>query len=347
MTELHISGRIDSFLFGVIKEPYFQELKNSNQTFKDLAQGKNVFLEAFFLLFLENNFFSDKSNLETFNEIVDIEKLKVICPNFYKIYETTSVDSVETNEITRHDDEVHIKTSVTRSDAYDYYSFLEEILDSPNFTNKFRVFSTENYVELYSNGEKIEESTLEEFLQLEEATFDEDYEFIYSDRQNDALNKFVENKISYPKFDLRPIAITNRRSIQYDGFWPNDFFKFVLGNDDELLENHLYGVMHKHYQYDREREVRVKLSNVSKCIFSFEENIDFEKLMFLRCGLDLYSRLDTLNYTDDINLFNYIAYDGELLVPEETIFRDKGIEVKLVEIKQDDNMPDFCLLFID
>ena len=70
--------------------------------------------------------------------------------------------------------------------------------------------------------------------------------------------------------------------------------------------------------------------------------------MFLRCGLDEGLRNYEINYGDDINLFNYIAYDGVLLTPEETIFRDKGIQINpTLRDGDDDLQPGFCALFID
>ena len=81
-SEIHISGRIDNFLFGAIKDPYFQEFQNSDQVFKDSLKTKQNFLESFFSLFLENNPFENKTNLEIFNESVDVNKLK----NFVLIF---------------------------------------------------------------------------------------------------------------------------------------------------------------------------------------------------------------------------------------------------------------------
>ena len=37
-----------------------------------------------------------------------------------------------------------------------------------------------------------------------------------------------------------------------------------------------------------------------------------------------------INYDDDTNLFNFVAYDGKLIKPEETIFRDKGVRYKII-----------------
>ena len=61
-TEIHISGRIDSFVFGVIKDAYFEEYINSHVVLKDGDKNKD-FLEKMFSLFLENSPFSNKSNL--------------------------------------------------------------------------------------------------------------------------------------------------------------------------------------------------------------------------------------------------------------------------------------------
>ena len=43
-SEIHISGRIDNFLFGAMKDPYFQEFQNANQVFKDSSKTKQDFL---------------------------------------------------------------------------------------------------------------------------------------------------------------------------------------------------------------------------------------------------------------------------------------------------------------
>jgi hypothetical protein len=69
-SEIHISGRIDNFLFGSIKDPYFQEFQNSNQVFNDLSKTKQNFLESFFSLFLENNPFEKKTNLEILMKVL-------------------------------------------------------------------------------------------------------------------------------------------------------------------------------------------------------------------------------------------------------------------------------------
>ena len=53
-SEIHISGRIDNFLFGAMKDPYFQEFQNSNQVFNDLSKTKENFLESFFFFIPRN-----------------------------------------------------------------------------------------------------------------------------------------------------------------------------------------------------------------------------------------------------------------------------------------------------
>ena len=45
-SEIHISGRIDNFLYGAMKDPYFQEFQNSNQVFKDSSKTKQDFLRV-------------------------------------------------------------------------------------------------------------------------------------------------------------------------------------------------------------------------------------------------------------------------------------------------------------
>ena len=49
----------------------------------------------------------------------------------------------------------------------------------------------------------------------------------------------------------------------------------------------------------------------SKCVFKIDADLDYEKLMFLRCGLDEGLRNYEINYSDDINLFNYKDLQSE------------------------------------
>ena len=353
-SEIHISGRIDNFLFGAMKDPYFQEFQNSNQVFNDLSKTKENFLESFFSLFLEINPFENKTNLEIFNESVDVNKLKKFCPHFYNIYQTILPESLESKEIVNKDGETYLKTENIRSTEYDHYSFLEEILDSPSHLsqntnpkvdNQFRVFSNDLFIEIFNDGKKIEEGQLGKFLDLKEAELDDDFNFKYSDKQKEAFDNLTKNKLSY--WDIRPAAATKQNSIRHDGFWPIGFFKFVFGNSPELFKEgiNLYGIYENFLKYKSEKEVKICFSNVSKCIFKFPEKIDFEKLIFLRCGLDEVCRSAAINYDDNTNLFNYIAYNGELIKPEETISGDKGIDLQFC--LEPNNHPDFCELFFD
>lgn len=198
-SEIHISGRIDNYLFGAIKDHYFQELQNSNQVFKDLSKTKKDFLKSFFSLFLENNPFVNKTNLEIFNENVDINKLKKLCPNFYIIYQTILPKSLENLEIVSNHGNAYLKIKNVRSTKYDHYSFLEKILDSPSHLsqnikpevdNQFRVFSNDLFVEIFINGKKIEEGQLDEFLSLKEVELDDNFNFKYSDKQKQAHGGF-------------------------------------------------------------------------------------------------------------------------------------------------------------
>lgn len=336
-SEIHISGRIDNFLFGKIKDPYFDEIKKSKDVFKDNQKNNQLFLEKFFSLFLENNHFSNKTNLELFEDIVDTTKLFQFCPNFYKIYSTILPENHTNKEIVIKENETYLRTEEIRSNKYDYYSFLEEIIDSPshlsennnpNICNQFRVFSPELYIEVFDQGKKIHEGELGKFLELKDIrdlVMDDKYQF--SDKQKKVFDKFKENKLSY--FDITPVATTKHQCIQYDGFWPLDYFKFLMGDSPELFDEQtqLYQVANKHFQYFNEKEVRVTFSNVSKCVFKIEDKIDFEKLLLLRCGLDEVCRTVAINYNDDTNIFNFLAYDGKLLKPNEIIFRDKGISI--------------------
>lgn len=355
LTEIHLSGRVDNFLFGSLKEIYFEEYKNAHKILKGLRNESNPeLLELLFSLFLENNQFSNKSNLDIFNENIDLEKFKEICPKFYQIYETVLPSSYEKKEVVIQDEEMYLKSSGIRSTTYDCYSFLKEIMDSPNFSNPLRVFSSDNFIEIYVEDKKTHEGQLDEFLELKEVhgdenLFDENDEFIFSEKQTKSIEVFTTNKTCYPQFIIQPFAKSKQGSIQFDGFWPIDYFKFVLGESPEVFDQPLYLVLEKNYQYERSQEVKVVFSNVSKYVFKIPEKIDFEKLMLLRCGLDSYCREEVINYGDDINLFNFIAYGGVLISPEETIYRDKGIFINLTQKDNDENgrQPTFCTLFID
>ena len=155
-TEIHISGRIDSFVFGVLKENYFEEFKISHIVLEDGGKNRD-FLEKMFSLFLENDPFSDKSNLEIFNDSIDLKKFKKKCPNFYAIYETILPNSYDDRKFVTKNDDVYLKKSAVRSATYDHYSFLKEIMESPNFSNPLRVFSTDNFIEIFSNQKKSKE----------------------------------------------------------------------------------------------------------------------------------------------------------------------------------------------
>ena len=353
-SEIHISGRIDNFLFGKIKDPYFEELEKSGDVFRDNQKNNQLFLEKFFSLFLEKDPFSEKTNLQLFEEIIDTKKFLQHCPNFYKIYLTVLPEAYENKEIVSKDGEPYLKTKHVRSTAYDHYSFLEEILDSPSHLsqntnpetdNQFRVFSDDLFIEIFNDGKKIEEGQLGKFLDLKEAELDDDFNFKYSDKQKEAFDNLTKNKLSY--WGIRPAAATKQNSIRHDGFWPIGFFKFVFGNSPELFKEgiNLYGIYENFLKYKSEKEVKICFSNVSKCIFKFPEKIDFEKLIFLRCGLDEVCRSAAINYDDNTNLFNYIAYNGELIKPEETIFGDKGIDLQFC--LEPNRQPDFYDLFIN
>lgn len=349
-TEIHISGRIDSFVFGAIKDAYFEEYINSHVVLKDGDKNKD-FLEKMFSLFLENSPFSNKSNLEIFNDSIDLKKFKKVCPRFYSIYKTVLTGDYEKKQLVTKDGDVYLKTTAVRSTKYNHYSFLKEIMDSPNFLNPLRVFSTDNFIEIFTSEQKFQEGQLDQFLELKKVDQDEDFddegEFKYSPQQSDLLNKFDQGGYRFPDLGLHPIAISKQGSLQLDGFWPIDFFKIALGDSSELYEG-LYSVIRNHYQYKKDREIRLVFSNVSRCVFTIAEKLEFEKLMLLRCGMEEELRLDAINYSDDINLFNYLAYDGSLLTPKETIFRDKGITIETTYIEGgEDQQPSFCSLFID
>ena len=211
-TEIHISGRIDSFVFGALKEKYFEEFTNSHLVLKDGGKNRD-FLEKMFSLFLENNPFTDKSNLEMFNDSIDLKKFKKNCPNFYAIYETVLTNGYSDRELVTKDDDVYLKITAARSTTYDHYSFLKEIMDSPNFSNPLRVFSTDNFIEIFTNQEKSSEGKLDEFLKLSEVgdeDMDDNYEFVYSDKQESSIENFSNNKSDTGSVEVQSAILTSQ-----------------------------------------------------------------------------------------------------------------------------------------
>jgi len=142
-------------------------MKKGNET-------DSSFLKLFFSLFLENNPFSEKTNIETFKESIQLKKFENLCPNFFAIYATLLKDGKQENKVVIKDTGLYLETKTIRSTHYDHYSFLQEILDSPNFSNRFRVFSIDNFIQYYSNGEIVEEKQLGKFMELKEAVYDDD-----------------------------------------------------------------------------------------------------------------------------------------------------------------------------
>ena len=232
-SEIHISGEIDNLLFGYLKDPYYAELEKSINCFHVAQQTPDDFLKIFFSLFLENDIFSEDTNLQKFEKSIDIVKLERYCPNFFAIYQTilpqeetertlldTSgqenpnpfIDMIhdtladleketgmfgdeytkKVQEREKRFDEPMVKTEKIRSTTYTIYTFLEEILDSPShpsqntnpsFDNQLRMFNGSHLIEFYEDGQKIEESTLEEFFKKNdpkeiEFEFDEEKKFI-------------------------------------------------------------------------------------------------------------------------------------------------------------------------
>ena len=364
LTEIHISGDIDSFLFGKLKDEYYTEVEKSQVCFKDITKTPNDFINIFFSLFLENDPFNGSTNLEVFKQQIELSKFEKNCPEFFKIFKTIwqnpiKEENLATDPITS---ELGVKTEYIRSSEWSIHSFLEEILDSPshlsqnndpNFCNQLRVFWSGNFIEIFSNGKKTEEGQLDKFLSLKEQNDDLAYfnvNFKFTDKQKAAFNNLKNNKLSCYNNHFNPIATTKSRSVQIDGLWPSHFFKFVLGDSPDLFEIEKFGykVHKKHMKYDNKREIRVIFSNVSKCKFLIEDQIDFEKLQFLRYGTEEICRKSALQYDDNVMKFNAIAYDGKLIKPEETIYSDKGIVIDLMsKNNQYFGYPSLYDLFID
>jgi hypothetical protein len=250
---------------------------------------------------------------------------------------------------------LYLKSENIQSDKFNIYSFLEEILDSPshlskntlkNHCNQIRIYNNSNFIEIFIEGTKIKEGQLVNFLSFNEHALEDDFTFKFSTQQKKSFDKFNKNKLN-SFFEITPTALTVQKSIRYDGFWPIKFFEFVFKDVSQIKENNLYSLAKDHFRYDKKREVIVCFNNVSKCIFKIKEKLNYEKLSYLRLGLDEGIRLDVINYSDNINLFNYISYDGKLIKPEEIIYREKGISINLTNERQNNKQPDFYKYFID
>ena len=388
-SEIHISGEIDNLLFGYLKDPYYAELEKSINCFHVAQQTPDDFLKIFFSLFLENDIFSEDTNLQKFEKSIDIVKLERYCPNFFAIYQTilpqeeteqtlldTSgqenpnpfIDMIQdtladleketgmfgdeytkkVQEREKRFDEPMVKTEKIRSTTYTIYTFLEEILDSPShpsqntnpsFDNQLRMFNGSHLIEFYEDGQKIEESTLEEFFKKNdpkeiEFEFDEEKKFIdfYEDTIPDNPDQVREltykliNVISpILKFGSK-ISQNKDGSMHYQYGQPIHFINFFFENLEGAKD---WRGDFKKIRYRQEREVRVQFYNVSKMIYKIPNKIHRSKLAFLDYSNDsvrgAYRSIIHCYYPD----FNYIAYDGIIIRPEEIFYRDKGIRIGL------------------
>ena len=409
-SEIHISGEIDNLLFGYLKDPYYAELEKSINCFHVAQQTPDDFLKIFFSLFLENDIFSEDTNLQKFEKSIDITKLARYCPNFFAIYQTilpqeeterTLLDtSVQENpnplidmiqdtladleketgmfgdeytkkvqEREKRFDEPMVKTEKIRSTTYTIHSFLEEILDSPshpsqntnpNFDNQLRMFNGSHLIEFYEDGQKTAENTLDgldvhkdlyfEYDEVKKTTaFDSiDAEI---DMPNDPvhvceiINKLI-NVIS-PDTNSGSIRQYKDGSLYFNNYGrPIHFINFFFGSlegrrDPANFPNHVYEF--KKIKYHRDREVRVRFYNVSKIIYKIPNKIERSKIAFLIYG--------TESTNGGLGHFNYIAYDGIIIKPEEIFYRDKGISIDLTrnekQSMQEAYIPDLWSLTVD
>ena len=417
-SEIHISGEIDNLLFGYLKDPYYAELEKSICCFHAPQQKEDDFLKIFFSLFLENDIFSEDTNLQKFEKSIDIKKLERYCPKFYTIYQT--ILSQEETEHTLldtsgqensnpfidmlHDtladlekespflgdeftkkvqeqekkfDEPMVKTKKIRSTIYTIETFLEEILESPshplqntdpNFDNQLRMFNGSHQIEFYEDGKKIEKSTLEDYFKKNEQRridfeFDEEKNLIdfyedtipnNPDQVRELTHKLLNIISPILKFGSN-VCQNKDGSIFYEYGQPihyiNFFFGSLEGAKDPANFPNLWWEFKK-IKYHREREVRVQFYNVSKIIYKIPCKIQRSKLAFLDYGCESsrFGFNDIIDCNSNVN-FNYIAYDGNVIKPEEIFFRDKGIRIDLTRTERarmrEENLPDLWGLTID
>ena len=416
-SEIHISGEIDNLLFGYLKDPYYAELEKSINCFHVAQQTSDDFLKIFFSLFLENDIFSEDTNLQKFEKSIDIIKLERYCPNFFAIYQTilpqeeterTLLDTSgqenpnpfidmlhdtladlekespylgdeytkKIQEREKKFDEPMVKTEKIRSTTYTIHTFLEEILDSPShpsqnndpsFDNRLRMFNGSHLIEFYEDGQKIEESTLEEYFKKNDRKeidfeFDEEKKLIdfyednipdNPDQARELTNKLLNVFSPIYQFGSK-IYKHNDGSIFYDNGEPIHFINFFFNGLQGYQESILKKDQFKDIKYYREREVRVQFYNVSKIIYKIPEKIQRNKLAYIIYGILWENeRFKYIDYGPSGVAFNYIAYDGIIVKPEEIFYRDKGIRIDLTRkeplmLNEDwKHIPDLWALTID
>lgn len=416
-SEIHISGEIDNLLFGYLKDPYFAELEKSINCFHVAQQTPDDFLKIFFSLFLENDIFSEDTNLQKFEKSIDITKLERYCPNFFAIYQTilpqeetertlldTSgqenpnpfIDMIQdtladleketgmfgdeytkkVQEREKRFDEPMVKTEKIRSTTYTIYTFLEEILDSPshplqninpNFDNQLRMFNGSHLIEFYEDGQKIEECTIEEYFKKNDQKeidfeFDEEKKLIdfYEDNipdNSDQVRELTQKLLNVfsPIYQFGSKIYQHKDgSIFYDNGEPTHFINFFFNSLKGYQESIRKKDQFKDIKYYREREVRVQFYNVSKIIYKIPKKIQRNKLAYIIYGILWENeRFKYINYGPSNVAFNYIAYDGIIVKPEETFYRDKGIRIDLTSkdplMLRDEwkHIPDLWALTID
>ena len=419
-SEIHISGEIDNLLFGYLKDPYYAELEKSINCFHVAQQTPDDFLKIFFSLFLENDIFSEDTNLQKFEKSIDIVKLERYCPNFFAIYQTilpqeetertlldTSgqenpnpfIDMIhdtladleketgmfgdeytkKVQEREKRFDEPMVKTEKIRSTTYTIHSFLEEILDSPShpsqntnpsFDNQLRMFNGSHLIEFYEDGQKIEESTLEEFFKKNNSfekdidfEFDEEKKFIDFDEDTIPNNPDHVRELTYKLLNELSPTINFRNkiyphkdgSMYYEYAVSIHFINFFFGNLEGLKDPANYPNYwweYKKIRYRREREVRVQFYNVSKMIYKIPNKIDRSKLAFLNYSGDwVRPRFENIFSSNSHYNFNYLAYDGIMIKPEEIFYRDKGILIDLTRKEpsrvSEESLPDLWALQVD
>ena len=273
-------------------------------------------------------------------------------------------------------DEPMVKTEKIRSTTYTIHTFLEEILDSPShpsqntdpsFDNQLRMFNGSHLIEFYEDGQKIEESTLEEYFKKNDRKeidfeFDEEKKLIdfyddnipdNPDQARELTNKLLN--VFSPIYHFGSKIYKHKDgSIFYDNGEPTHFINFFFNGLQGYQESILKKDQFKDIKYYREREVRVQFYNVSKIIYKIPKKIQRNKLAYIIYGILWENeRFKYIDYGPSSVAFNYIAYDGIIVKPEEIFYRDKGIRIDLTRneplmLNEDwKHIPDLWALTID
>ncbi|MAJ06911.1 MAG: hypothetical protein CL827_08665 [Crocinitomicaceae bacterium] len=134
--QITLSGRIPNYLFGNLKQDYFEECTKAIEFTSDKANSVGEFLSMVYDTTLDNGF---DNFLEIFKENIDFEKFKANCPLLYEF-----INGVESGD-------------------YSYYQFYEMVLEASD--EEIHFIEDDVLISITVNNEKIIlEQRLRDFL---------------------------------------------------------------------------------------------------------------------------------------------------------------------------------------